>query len=199
MAACGLILIRVDLPMVLVTGLSLAAAAGLNAYIPLLVVGLLARFDIVPLEAPYNLLASTPVLIIVAVLLAIEVFADKIPAVDSVNDVVQTFIRPVAGGLLFAASVNIGGDWVKIAAIVLGVVTAGGVHAAKATARPVINVGTAGVGAPVASTAEDLLSTGLSVTAVLAPIVALVLLVLLLVLIVRALTSRRRRRASVET
>ena len=110
-----------------------------NAYIPLLVVGLLARFDIVPLEAPYNLLASTPVLIIVAVLLAIEVFADKIPAVDSVNDVVQTFIRPVAGGLLFAASVNIGGDWVKIAAIVLGVVTAGGVHAAKATARPVIN------------------------------------------------------------
>lgn len=199
MAACGLILIRVDLPMVLVTGLSLAAAAGLNAYIPLLVVGLLARFDIVPLEAPYNLLASTPVLIIVAVLLAIEVFADKIPAVDSVNDVVQTFIRPVAGGLLFAASVNIGGDWVKIAAIVLGIVTAGGVHAAKATARPVINMGTAGVGAPVASTAEDLLSTGLSVTAVLAPIVALLLLILLTVLIVRAITGRRRRRASVET
>ena len=185
--------------MVLVTGLSLAAAAGLNAYIPLLVVGLLARFDIVPLEAPYNLLASTPVLIIVAVLLAIEVFADKIPAVDSVNDVVQTFIRPVAGGLLFAASVNIGGDWVKIAAIVLGIVTAGGVHAAKATARPVINMGTAGVGAPVASTAEDLLSTGLSVTAVLAPIVALLLLILLTVLIVRAISGRRRRRASVET
>ena len=184
--------------MVLVTGLSLAAAAGLNAYIPLMVVGLLARFDIIPLEAPYDLLASTPVLIIVGVLLAVEILADKIPAVDSVNDVVQTFIRPAAGGLLFAASADIGGDWVKIAAIVLGIATAGGVHAAKATARPVINVGTAGVGAPVASTAEDLLSTGLSVTAVLAPLVALLLLVLLGVLIVRAVTSRRRRRASVK-
>ena len=81
----------------LLTGIGLAAAAGLNAYIPLLIAGLLVHFDVLHLTAPYDLLGSTPALIILVLLLAIEFFADKIPAVDSINDVVQTALRPASG------------------------------------------------------------------------------------------------------
>ena len=91
---------------VLITGLGLAVAAGLNAYIPLLVAGLLVRFDVVSFGDPYDILGSTPALIILGVLLAIELLADKIPAVDSVNDAIQTFIRPASGAVLFAAAAS---------------------------------------------------------------------------------------------
>ncbi|MDT5064653.1 MAG: hypothetical protein QOK02_808, partial [Mycobacterium sp.] len=86
------------------TGLGLASASGLNAYIPLLAMGLLARFtDLVNLPHGWAWLENGWVLVIVAVLLAVEVVADKIPALDSINDVVQTFVRPTSGGIVFGA------------------------------------------------------------------------------------------------
>jgi hypothetical protein len=76
----------------------LAAATGLNAYLPLLIVGLLARHTtLIALKAPWNALANPLVLVILAVLLAVEMTVNKIPAVDSVNDVIQTLFRPAAG------------------------------------------------------------------------------------------------------
>jgi uncharacterized membrane protein len=183
---------------ILITGLGLAVAAGLNAYIPLLIAGLLIRFDVCSFGEPYDLLGSAPALVIVTVLLLLEVFADKIPAVDSANDVVQTFIRPVSGALLFAgAATGLDPQWSQALALVLGLVTAAGVHATKATARPVINVATGGVGAPVVSTVEDGVSAGLSLAALLAPLVALLLLVGLVwwaVVMVRRRTNRRTDR-----
>lgn len=181
--------------MVLITGLGLAAAAGLNAYIPLLVAGLLVRLDIVGFGDPYDILGSTPALVILAVLLVIEVVADKIPAVDSVNDAVQTFIRPASGAALFAAVAS-GGDqqWAQALAVILGLLTSLSVHATKSAARPVVNVSTAGLGAPVVSTVEDGLSLGLAVTALLAPVLALVLLVGLAWLAVAAIRRRGARR-----
>ena len=180
---------------VLITGLGLAVAAGLNAYIPLLIAGLLVRFDVVSFGEPYDLLGSTPALVILAVLLLLEVFADKIPAVDSVNDVVQTFIRPASGAILFAgAATGADAEWSQALALILGLVTAAGVHATKATARPVINVATGGVGGPVVSTVEDGVSAGLSLAALLAPVLALLLLIGLvwwLVLLVRRRSARR--------
>ncbi|HET6482361.1 MAG TPA: DUF4126 domain-containing protein, partial [Actinoplanes sp.] len=86
------------------TGTGLAASAGLNAYIPLLTMGLLARYtDAIDLPTGWSWLANGWTLLILALLLAIEVVADKIPVVDHVNDVVQTVVRPTAGGLAFGA------------------------------------------------------------------------------------------------
>ena len=88
----------------ILTGTGLAAAAGLNAYIPLLLLGLGARFlDFIVLPAGWTWLENEWVLGILGVLLVIEFFADKIPAVDSVNDLLQTVVRPASGGIVFGS------------------------------------------------------------------------------------------------
>jgi hypothetical protein len=189
----------------MLTGAGLASAAGLNAYIPLMVVGLLARYtELINLPSGWSWLSNGWVLLILGVLLAIEVVADKVPAVDSVNDVVQTFVRPTAGGLAFAAgsgsetlTVENPADlftqklWVPL---LIGVLIAFTVHGVKAVARPVLNVGTAGVAAPVVSTAEDTASVGLSVVAIVIPLLVLLFLIGLVWLSVWMLRKRRQRR-----
>jgi hypothetical protein len=182
----------VDLATAILTGLGLAAAAGLNAYIPLVVVGALQALNWVDFGQPYDNLANPWVLGVLVVLLVVEVFADKIPAVDSVNDVIQTVIRPAAGAVLFAASTGVT-DMPPALALVAGLLTAGTVHGTKAAIRPVVNAGTAGAGAPVVSTGEDIVSTALSFIAILAPILVLVVLVAFVWLVVRWLRRRRRR------
>jgi hypothetical protein len=182
---------------ILVTGIGLAVAAGLNAYIPLFIAGLLIRFDVVAFGQPYDLLGSTPALVILGVLLAIELLADKIPAVDSVNDVVQTVIRPASGAVLFAgAATGVDQEWSQALALILGLVTAASVHATKATVRPVVNVATAGAAAPVVSTVEDGFSVGLALAALLAPLLALLLMVALVVWLAVLLRRRSARRAA---
>ena len=186
-----------DAGTILITGIGLAVAAGLNAYIPLLVAGLLIHFDVVSFGDPFDLLGDWPALVIIGVLLAVELVADKIPAVDTVNDVIQTVIRPASGALLFAGAAHgIDPEWSQALALVLGLATAGSVHAAKATARPVVNVATAGFGAPVVSTVEDGVSVGLSITALLAPLLALVLIVGVVWWLVVAMKRRAGRRGS---
>lgn len=185
------------------TGMGLSAAAGLNAYIPFLIVALVARFtDVITLPATYAWIESWWAIGIGAVLLLSEVVLDKIPAVDSVNDAVQTFIRPAMGGLVFAATAAAAdldsSAWMTAhpwVGIVLGVVVSGLVHTGKVAARPVVNMGTAGFGAPVVSTAEDGASLGLSLAALFAPLLCLVALVLLAwVLVAGSLKVRRWRR-----
>ncbi|WP_030144839.1 DUF4126 domain-containing protein [Spirillospora albida] len=184
------------------TGLGLSAAAGLNAFIPMLVVGLLDRYgDLVRLPAEFGWLTNGWVLLLLGALLAVEVVLDKVPVVDSVNDAVQTFVRPAAGGAVFAATDAAGRfdssdllrehSWIGWAA---GILVALGVHAAKASARPFVNAGTAGTGAPVVSTAEDTVSLVMSITAIVAPIVALILLLLLAYAAFRLIRRRRRKR-----
>lgn len=187
------------------TGAGLAASAGLNAYIPLLAIGLLARYtDLINLPAGWNWLANGWVIMILAVLLAIEVVADKVPVLDSVNDIVQTVVRPTAGGLAFGAGASSqtttvtdpgsffgSGHWISVA---LGVVIALGVHGVKATARPVVNATTAGFGAPVVSTVEDIGSAVMSVVAIILPILVLLFLVAIVLFAFWAMRRRNGRR-----
>lgn len=187
-----------DVATAILTGLGLAGAAGLNAYIPLLAVGLVARLGLVELTAPYDLLESTPVLVALGVLLVVEVVADKVPAVDSVNDAVQTFIRPAAGAVLFAGSVGISSDLAPEVGLVAGLLAAGSVHATKAAARPMVNVSTGGVGGPVVSVAEDAVSVAATLVALFVPVLVLVLLVAFVWLSFRV-ASRRRRPAARQT
>ena len=168
----------------LATSFGLSTSAGLNAYLPLLIVALVARFtDWITLNEPWNALTSGWVIALLAVLLAVEVVADKIPAVDHANDVVQTFIRPAAGAILFAASSNIVADVHPVLAMICGIIVAGSVHVVKASARPVVTATTAGVGNPVVSTIEDIISALVALLSILIPtLIALFLLLLLVVM-----------------
>ncbi|MBI5876978.1 MAG: DUF4126 domain-containing protein [Chloroflexi bacterium] len=180
----------------ILTAFGLSASAGLNAYIPLLIIALTARFtDWVKLSTPFDLLTNEWVISVIIVLLLIETLADKIPVVDHINDVIQTIVRPTAGAILFAANANILRDVHPLIPIVAGLIVAGTVHATKATARPVVNMTTFGMGAPVISVVEDVISFLASLTAIFAPFLVLVFAALF-VFVVYKLLSRRRRSAS---
>ncbi|WP_049563600.1 DUF4126 domain-containing protein [Nonomuraea sp. SBT364] len=166
------------------TGLGLSTAAGLNAYIPLLVVGVLANLtDRVRLPDGYAWLSNWGVLAIIAVLLAAEMVLDKVPAVDTVNDLIQTVVRPASGGVVFSATSAAAeldhSTWMSAnpwASWLLGIVMALAVHALKTAARPVVNAGTAGAAAPVVSVAEDTGSLGMSLVAIFLPLLVIVML-----------------------
>jgi hypothetical protein len=179
------------------TAFGLSSSAGLNAYLPLLVVALLARFtDLVTLDPPWNTLESWWVIGVLVVLLLIEMLVDKIPAVDSVNDAIQTFIRPVAGAVLFAASAGVIGEAHPVVAMICGLLVAGGVHAAKATARPIITGTTGGMLNPVVSVVEDVISLVVSILSILVPVLGLILLLLAIIWLIRRKWRRREKPAA---
>ncbi|MFW5473869.1 DUF4126 domain-containing protein [Knoellia sp. CPCC 206450] len=189
------------------TGMGLSAAAGLNAYIPFMIVALVARFsDVITLPSGCEWIESPWAIAVGAVLLLTELVLDKIPAVDTVNDAIQTFVRPSMGGLIFAATTAAedldrstwmaDNPWVGV---VLGIVVSGLVHSGKMAARPAINAGTLGAGAPVVSTAEDGASLGLSLVAIFIPVLVIVALVALAWLLVWLWLKVRRWRRRRET
>jgi uncharacterized membrane protein len=188
----------------LLTGAGLATAAGLNAYIPLLAVGLSARFlDWVQLPPAWAWLSNEWVMLVIGILLVLEIVADKIPAVDSVNDVIQTVVRPTAGGILFGtgtasetvavtdpASFFASNAWVPVA---IGVLLSLTVHVGKTMARPAANAASFGIAAPVLSTLEDVVSVVLTFFAIVLPILVIVGLIGVVIGGV-ALTRRARKR-----
>jgi hypothetical protein len=170
----------------------LSASAGLNAYIPLLVVALLAKFTtLIKLSSPWDTLTSWWIIGLLVVLSAIEFFADKIPAVNHVNDIIQTFVRPVAGALLFASSAHVVTNVHPILALGLGVLVAGSVHAVKAIAvRPAVTAATAGAGNVPVSMAEDILAIVVSILSIVVPVLIGCALVLLTAWIILRLWRR---------
>ncbi|WP_405084698.1 DUF4126 domain-containing protein [Microbispora sp. NBC_01389] len=184
------------------TGLGLSTAAGLNAYIPLLFVGVLARVtDAVRLPHEYAWLSDTWVLAIIAVLLVAEFVLDKVPVVDHVNDLIQTAVRPASGGVVFSATAAAAkldnSAWMADHPAVgwmLGIAVALAVHLLKAGARPLVNATTAGVGAPVVSTVEDVGSIGMSLIAIFLPVLVVVALAVLAFVAWRVLRRLRRFR-----
>ncbi|HHB90755.1 MAG TPA: DUF4126 domain-containing protein [Anaerolineae bacterium] len=181
----------------LLSAFGLSSAAGLNAYLPLLIVGLLARFtDFITLNKPWDLLENPWILGLLAILLVIEMTADKIPAVDTINDAIQSFIRPTAGAILFASSSNIISDMSPILALAVGLLAAGGMHAVKATARPVVTTTTAGVGNPVVSFIEDIIAALMTLIAILLPAIAAFIVLVVGFFIGRWFWRRRARHAA---
>lgn len=191
----------------LLTGTGLATAAGLNAALPLVVLGGLDRWTtLVTLPPDWAWLSNGWVLVVLAVVLLVDVVADKVAGADHLNDIVSTIVRPTAGGLAFGAGSGAetvavkdpeaflsSGAWVPV---VIGIVIALSVHGAKSLARPVVNATTFGLGAPVVSVAEDLTGLTLALSAVLLPVLVVVLLALMVWAAVRLLRRRSRRAAS---
>ncbi|MBN1427446.1 MAG: DUF4126 domain-containing protein [Anaerolineae bacterium] len=151
------------------TAFGLSASAGLNAYLPLLIVAVCAKLEIFTLQEPFDVMTNWWVIGVLAVLLIVEILVDKVPAADTVNDIINTIIRPAAGAILFAASANIVTDLSPVISVILGLLISGSVHAVKATARPVLTATTAGIANPVVSTIEDVVSGITSLVAILLP------------------------------
>lgn len=170
----------------LLAAFGLSASAGLNAYIPLLIVALMARFtDWITLAEPWDALSSWWVIGAVLVLGVVEFFADKVPAVNHVNDIIQTLIRPTAGAVLFAASTQVVTEIHPVVSMIAGLLVAGGVHAVKSAAvRPAVTATTGGSGNVPVSIAEDLTAFVISVLAVVVPVVIAALIVLLTAFII---------------
>jgi hypothetical protein len=179
----------------IISAFGLSASAGLNAYIPLLVVALLARYtDLIKLNTPWDAMTSWWVIGVLIFLSLIEFFADKIPAVNHVNDVVQTFVRPTAGAIVFAASASNLTHVNSVLALIAGLLVAGGVHAVKSLAvRPLVTATTGGAGNVPVSIAEDATSTVVSVLSVLLPVIAACLMVLITTIIVTRLIFRPQK------
>jgi uncharacterized membrane protein len=179
----------------LLSSLGLALPAGLNAWLPFLILALADRFtSAVDLAEPYDFISSTPGIIVILLLLPIELIADKIPGVDHVSDVIHTAIRPLAGAILAAAIADASGDLDAWVGALIGVTGAGATHAAKMSTRPVVTVSTGGVGNPVVSLIEDVTAAVSSLIAVFLPLLLLIVLPLIGWLLYS--TWRRMRRGS---
>jgi uncharacterized membrane protein len=182
------------------TAFGLSASAGLNAYIPLLVVGVIGHYtDWIKLNSPWDLLANPWVLIVLGILVIIEMLADKIPAVNHINDAIQTFVRPTAGAIAFAASADVITDVSPVLSLICGLLVAGSVHVVKSAAvRPVVTATTGGAGNVPVSIAEDVFATVMSILAILVPILVAVITVVVVTLFVQW-WQRRRERANQRT
>jgi hypothetical protein len=177
------------------TAFGLSASAGLNAYIPLLVVSLLARFtDWVELKNPWSALESWWVICLLVLLSFVEFFADKVPAVNHINDIIQTFFRPAAGAVVFAASSETAAVH-PVLAMAAGLLIAGGVHAVKSIAvRPAVTATTGGAGNVPVSVMEDLISTILSILAIVIPVLVAAIIILLVSFIIWWMWRRSQRK-----
>ncbi len=177
------------------TAFGLSASAGLNAYIPLLIVGLAARYtNLLHLSSPWDTLANPWILLMLCILVIIEMLADTTPIVNHINDVVQTVVRPAAGAIAFAANANVISDVHPAIALGMGLLVAGTVHVAKAGAlRPAVTATTAGAGNVPVSMAEDVTATMLSIVAIVLPILVGTLLIVAGAFIIYWLYRRANR------
>ena len=177
------------------TAFGLSASAGLNAYIPLLIVGLLGRYtNLIHLSEPWNTLSNPWIILMLCILVIFEMIADKVPAVNHINDLIQTVVRPAAGAIAFAASANVVTDVSPVLALACGLLVAGTVHVAKAgVVRPMVTATTGGAGNTPVSIAEDVISTVLSILAIVLPVIIGTLLVVLASFIVYWLYKRANK------
>lgn len=186
------------------TGLGLSISSGMSAFIPLLTVGLLDRYtSLLALPPQWTWLSNGWVLVIVGVLLVVDLIGDKVPIADHILDIVHTVVRPTSGGISFSAgvgshtlhlddpTVTTGAE--SFGVFLIGLLIALAVHVVKSLVRGVVNLTTAGAGAPVVSTIEDGTAAALSVSAILLPLAVLAILALMVLAAWRM--WRRRRRA----
>ena len=130
--------ITAALPSIALAGV-LSWASGFRLYAALFIAGVLDRFHVVALPSDLALLSHTPVLVVTGALLVVEFLVDKVPAVDSMWDSVQTFVRVPLGALLAWGVFAQAGPETQAIAAILGGAVAAGTHVAKAGTRALAN------------------------------------------------------------
>ncbi|HPU39110.1 MAG TPA: DUF4126 domain-containing protein [Microthrixaceae bacterium] len=175
----------------------LGAASGLNPWIPLFGLGIAQRLGAVELSSSFDWIGATPTLIVLGALFLADLIGDKIPAIDSVLHLFGLVVAPASGAIVFAAQENLLSNTHPVLAGGVGLVLGGSVHAARSTLRPAVTATTGGIGNPIVSFVEDAVSFGLTVLAVVVPVLAFMSLVGLTVwavVVVRRWRARRRQR-----
>lgn len=181
-------------------GLGLSASTGLNTFLPLLLLSAAARFHVAGIELgqKFDWLSSDVAIIVLIVASIAEIIADKVPAVDHFLDSVGTFVRPLAATVA-TASVLTGADVNPTVAAVVGLMigapTSLGFHTLKAGTRVASTATTFGCANPILSIIEDVISFGLSITAIFIPL-AVPLLIALLVWVLWRLAKRIQTRTA---
>lgn len=159
-------------------------ASGINLYATVLVLGWLGSSGQVDLPAGLSVVSQPSVMVAAGFMYAVEFFADKIPGVDSLWDLLHTFIRIPAGALLAAGAAQ--GLDIGPAAELVGLLTGGGLaatsHATKAGTRALINTSPEPVSNWTASVSEDVAVVGGLWTALIHPWLFIALLILFLAL-----------------
>lgn len=180
-------------------GIVLAASAGLRAFMPLFGVGLASRLLDWSIAPSMEWMASDAGLVGLGVAMVVELIADKVPVVDHALDVLHTVAGPLAGAL---AAFSIWGDWppavAGLLAIALGAPVAGVVHVISATTRIKSTAFSGGTLNPAVSLAEDGISAGAILIALLLPILALVLAFVVIAVILRFAVRRYRAASGVD-
>jgi len=184
----------------LLAAFGLSTASGINAFIPLLAIGIVSRFtELINLSAPYDILEHPALLVTIGVLLALEFIGDKVPVVDHALHTVGVVVAPTAGAVAFLAANSHAGLVHPVVAVICGVLAAGLTHGTRAAARPIVTATTGGVGNPVVSLLENLAALVLTVLAFVAPVIAafaVVLLLILAVVVFRRVRAMWRARAA---
>lgn len=184
----------VPLVLQVAAGISLAACAGLRAFLPLFVTGIAGRLGWVELSGPFAWLSSTPALVVFGVAVTVELLSDKIPVVDHALDVLNTVVKPAAGSALMASMLT---NLTPLQAMVLGIVAGGGsaglVHLAKAKLRIGASLLTAGLANPIVSLVEDGVAFVGTAAAFLVPLFAAAVAVTVMTGLVVALVLLARR------
>ncbi len=165
----------------LTLALGTAWTSGINLYATVAVLGLLQRFGSVKLPGGLDVLDNWWIIGIAGGLYLIEFFADKIPYVDSVWDVVHTFIRVPAGAAVAYAATNQMDPSVSTIATLLGGGLAFSSHGTKAALRAGANLSPEPVSNWVLSIVEDIIAFVGAILAVFAPIIIAIVLVIFVV------------------
>jgi hypothetical protein len=181
----------------LFAAVGLAGAAGLNAYLPLLLGAVLERLDVVELGEPLASLSGDAGIAALTVLFLVDFVGDKIPGVDHVLHGAGLVVHPVAGALLFVSQTGVETGLPAWVAALLGAITAETLHGGRAALRPASTATTAGVGNPVLSLAEDVGSLGLTVVAFALPLVAVLVVIALVAGVLAGGRRLSRGRAAV--
>jgi len=143
-------------------GIAMGSAwlSGINLYATVLTLGLLQRFHLASLPGDLGYLAHTWILSIAGALFAVQFIADKIPAVDSIWDVIHTFIRIPAGAIMAAAAFAHLDPGVRIVALLVGGGIALSSHSAKTATKLAANASPEPVSNVVLGLAGDVTTVG---------------------------------------
>ena len=153
-----------------------AWTSGINLYATVTVLGLLQKFGFAKLPGGLDVLDNWWIIGVAAFLYAVEFFADKIPYLDSIWDVVHTFIRVPAGLIVAYAATNNLDPSIYIPAALLGGGLALSSHGTKAAVRMAANLSPEPVSNWVLSITEDIIAFGGTLLAVFAPVVIAIVL-----------------------
>lgn len=162
--------------------MGLALASGMNTYLPLFALALFARFgNVVQVSPRFQWLISDQAIVILAILAACEILADKFPGLDNVWDFIHTLLRPVAGALAAGAVLSTDQVFELLLVMLTGATLATAAHSAKASVRLVSTTKGFGIANPILSLVEDVAAVFGTLLSIYAPWVMLVLALLFVI------------------